>query len=258
MTTTQAPQRPTESLSTSAGDRKRVIVVAGAAAVVVTVLAVILLVGYVPLPDFPQLADDPDPSIPGMVAFLHDAGEARCIALVPAAGGPATDVVCRADLEVTELAWTDEGLLAFTTYASQGPQVVLIDPQTGSELDRMRWREPEDGAIWSAQRAQRDDGARLLYEQRLGGEAAVRIRQPDGAIREVFQVRGPADYAIASAQWSPDGAWILVTDSRGRLIVVAAEGEPAPRILLTESEGFPAAAWSIAGDSTYTVAPIAP
>jgi hypothetical protein len=254
MTTIQAPQRQHEPVETGGHQRRWIIAVVGAAAIVLTVLVVILGVGYVPLPALPNLADNPDPSIPGTVAYLHDVGDARCIAVVPAGGGPATDAICRPVLEISELAWTGDGLLVFVNYAYEGPQVVLLDPETGDELDRLRWRDPDGEGIWAWQRARREDGARLLYEQRLGGEVVIRIRQPDGELRELLRLEGPADYAIVDAQWSPDGEWILATDSRGRLIVLAAAGEPAPR-LLAESEGFPTAAWTIEGDSTYTVDP---
>jgi hypothetical protein len=252
MTTIHAPQQPTEAVPTRGHDRRWTLGVAGAAVVVVTVLAVILLVGYVPLPVFPQLADDPDPRILGTVAYVHDVGEARCIALVPAGGGTATDLICRPGLEVSEIAWTEDGLVAFTTYVHEGLFLALIDPETGSEVNRMPLRDPLGEGAWTADRARRDDGARLLYEQRMGGEAVVRVRQPDGEIRELVRVEGPADYGIVHAQWSPDGEWILATDTRGRMFITTGTGDPAPRILV-EGVGFPAAAWAIEGEATYTV-----
>ncbi len=65
----------------------------------------------------------------------------------------------------------------------------------------------------------------------------------------------PSNYRFIDPQWSPDGQFVLASDSEGRLLVLDAEGEVAPRVLVeTGEEGRDvAAAWYIEGNSTYTV-----
>ena len=51
--------------------RKAVISAIAAVVVVGLVVGLVLVLAVIPLPDFPSLADDPDPSISGTVAFAR-------------------------------------------------------------------------------------------------------------------------------------------------------------------------------------------
>jgi hypothetical protein len=244
----QIQDRPTAT----AGIRsRRVIAIAGAAVIVVAVTLLILVVGLVPLPSFPRLADTPDAAIPGTIAYVRGDAERVCVSTVPAGGGPARDVVCRR-FGLDAVAWTAGGALAVTTYDGPVPEIIVFDASTGAELDRVEWR--RDGPVeeWSRQRLSRPDGARLLLGEGVPGQAVVRVREPDGSSRVLFRADGPQDYTVTGAQWAPDGRWVLIADSRGRLLIVAAEGGANPRIVADRAHGFGGFAWHIPGETTYT------
>ena len=60
----------------------------------------------------------------------------------------------------------------------------------------------------------------------------------DGEDRTVLKVTDPGDYFLNSARWSPVGRWILVHDNLNRVIVMVADGDPKPRILLRDADLF--------------------
>jgi hypothetical protein len=247
------------------GDRRAVIAIVGAVVVVVGAFLGIVAAGLVPLPDFPVLADDPDPAIPGTVAYLDVEGNDLCIMTVPAGGGPSREVACLQRVGPgADLAWTAEGRIAARVYVERGLDIVVYDPRSGTEVERIevfprhRGVERTDvvGAFAEIDRTVRTDGARLRVEDPREGRAVLLVRDPDGGERELLTLDGPRDYRLSSAQWSPDGQWILVADSRGRLIVLDSEGE-RPRLLAHDGEQrqwwIPSPTWFVPGDATYTV-----
>lgn len=236
---------------------RRTLVAAGLAVLVAAaVTAVILVFGYVPLPAFPSLADRPDPSIPGTVAFVRWDRE-PCVFTVPASGGEPHEVLCRSDHAFIQdpVAWTPDGRLLVHAYEEfGGPVVMVVDPVSGQELDRIGLDERTGpGRLFEADRAraEREDGARVLTARR--DPVSVAVRLPDGETRVLFEVdRAPRDYAFFRGQWSPDGGWILVEDSHRRLVVMGADGEPGPQVLAVEASG---AAWYVPGHDAYTIDP---
>jgi dipeptidyl aminopeptidase/acylaminoacyl peptidase len=208
------------------------LVVAGV--VVVGTIVGIVVAGHVPLPAMPSLADAPDPSVPGTIAFARGDWEAACLATVPAGGGDVTSLRCSSRMPEA-LAWTIDGDLAVTMWDEpspfdEGPQLTIVDPATGEDVDRPLVREPVD---WASDRRVRDeDGARLVVVPNGDGEISLRVRLADGTTTDLAHLTGPRDYGIVSVQWSPDGAWVLAMDTRGRLFLVGADGTPGPRLLV--------------------------
>ena len=109
---------------------------------------------------------------------------------------------------------------------------------------------------WVVDRMVQADGTRLLVPFARDGVAVLRVQDPDGTVTELPRLEGPADYQIATAQWSPDGDWVLASDSRGRVFVLATDGDPGPR-LLADAGGRDAPvvvpAWHVPDVGTYTV-----
>lgn len=254
--TTQAPPRMQAS-ATPTPRHRPAIAIAGAAVVVVVTILMILVFGLVPVPSFPSLAEEPDPSVPGTVAFVRSDQEQQCLSIVPAGGGEITDLQCTTEWYGLEaLAWTPDGALAAAAYAGGAPEVAVFDTTTGEEVDRVAVGDPDPVAAWQRERQERDDGSRLLLSGGVGGEATLRVRDPDGSRRDLIHVEGPRDYRFTAAQWSPDGAWVLVADTRGRLLVVAAEGDPNPRTLVAGRGDVPQGfAWYVPGETAYTFEP---
>jgi hypothetical protein len=235
--------------------------IVAAAVVVIAAIVIILTVGLVPLPDLPSLADDPDPAIPGTIAYVHGTWEDACIAIVPAGGGESSDVWC--DRQPPEVvAFTPDGLLLVSGWFdppidARGPAILVIDPQTGEQVDEViaEHRVPDR---WTADRTRREDGTVLRPDAPERGVAELRVGAPGEQPQTILRLEGPRDYEFIETQWSPDGAWILAVDSRGRLLIVGADGTPAAR-LLTETDGdqwlATRVAWWIPDNAIYTVDP---
>lgn len=228
-----ATSSPSAASPDGPGPLRTALAVTAAGLVVAGTIAVIVVAGYVPLPPMPELAADPDPDLPGTIAFVHGSWEDACLATVAASGAEPVDLRCGEPVPQS-LAWTIEGDLAVAGWDEfarepDGATMTVLDAATGQELDRfaVTW----ETITWPTDRTERADGARLLASGMREGRAVLEVRDADGATRELLRVEGPRDYGIVSAQWSPDGEWVLAADTRGRLFVVAADGEPGPRLV---------------------------
>lgn len=237
-------------------DRRAVVSIVGAVLVLLLVTVIIVVFGVIPLPEFASLADQPDPSVPGTVAYLG-VDEDPCLFTVQASGGEPHEVWCGREF-VEFPVWSSDGLLVLTDW-SAGPTYLLIDPATGTEVDRVpvgdQGAEGEPPPRRLDERRERADGAVVRTDGRGNGEAAVVVRFPDGSEQTIVSVKdAPADYYFYEAQWSPDGDWVLVTDNAGRLLIVGADGTPGARVLVAGLQDWGAqAAWYIPGNDTYTV-----
>ena len=236
--------------------RRAVVSIVGAGLVVLLVMVIILVFGVIPLPDFPSLADQPDPSIPGTVAYVgFDGGP--CLFTVPASGGETREVWCGREYVEFPM-WSSDGLLVLNDWTVE-PTYLVIDPVSGTEVDRLpigdQGADAEPIPYPLDKRRERADGAIVLVEGRGNGEAEVVVRLSDGSERMILSVTdAPSDYYFHESQWSPDGEWVLITDNAGRLLIVGANGTPDARVLVDDLQDWGAqAAWYIPGNDTYTV-----
>lgn len=250
---TRGPSGLAEPPAARDDQRRRRLWGAVGAAVVLLATTAIIVVGRIPLPDFPSLAAAPDDAIPGVVAYVEGGRDGSCVMVVAASGLEPREVACRFDW-VDALAWTAAGDLVVLSYAGMGPEVVVLDADDGRVLERISTDSPpdpfalhRDRQVWEGQRLEVDDDG--------AGHPVVRVHA-DGGSRLLIAAEGPRDYRFESAQWSPDGDWALVLDSRGRLLVVGADATPGPRMLAdAEEPGYTAPAWHIPGNDTFTVDP---
>ncbi|MDR9452236.1 MAG: hypothetical protein RI637_13585 [Acidimicrobiia bacterium] len=237
-------------------ERRAIVSIVAAVSVLVVVTVIIFIFGVIPLPDFPSLAEQPDPSIPGTVAYVAFDDD-PCLVTVPASGGGVVERVWCGRQYVEFPSWTADGLLVVVDYTAQ-PSYLLIDPTTGTAVDRIpqdnQPGEPVPLPYPSTVRQERPDGARVRTDGLRGGEASVIVRI-NGEDQTILTVENaPSDYSFIDAQWSPDGAWVLVSDTAGRLLIVGADGNPAARVLVDGLQEWGAqAAWYIPGNGTYTV-----
>ena len=241
-------------------ERRAIVSIVAAVSVLVAVTAIIFVFGVIPLPDFPSLAEQPDSSIPGTVAYLafeNEFGNEPCLVTVPASGGRVVEWVWCGRQYVEFPSWTADGLLVVVDYTAQ-PSYLLIDPATGTAVDRIpqdnQPGEPVPLPYSSTVRQERPDGARVRTDGGRGGDASVVVRI-NGEDQTILSVENaPSDYSFIDVQWSPDGAWVLVSDTAGRLLIVGADGNPGARVLVDGLQPYGAqAAWYIPGNTTYTV-----
>ena len=215
-----------------------------AAGVALAVAAAIWAFGIAPLPDYRSLADDPDPSIPGRIAFVR-LGERTCLHVVPARGGPATRFLCSDEESWGRgqvawfggpIRWTRDGRIVVQAFGPAGSEAIVVDPETGRVLERISVQEPIAERPLPGTDDVRSDGAKLIVRP-AGEDAALGIAPVDASPREVARVSGPPTYAFWEARWSPDGEWILVRDSNEDLLVARAREGAELRLLADRVSG---------------------
>lgn len=200
-----------------------------------------------PAPEFSSLADAPDPTLRGTVAYFAvttDAAagtESGCVRIVAAAGAPSKDVLCvvageyetgpqlaflpDGRLEVTMFRWpTEQGLTA-------GWQKV-VDVRSGEVEDVPAGLVPS--APTPAGPIVTPSGERIAGSSE-GGTAEISVTDAGGATRVLMTAEVAPDYQIR-AIWSPTWEWALAYD--GRLLVVTAGESPQTRVLVGEAGGF--------------------
>ncbi len=236
--------------------RRRAIVWSGAAIVVIAVGVMSLLQVDAP-PSYPSLSAEPDSSIPGTVAYIHHAtGQGECLYTVAASGGEPRRVTCK-DGRVKGLAWVSDGRILLRWKVDGQHLYVQVDADTGKEVssvpaadlskaDRRRTNDVLDSWYGKKKRA---DGAVLRMPN-----YRVIVRFPEGEKQTILKLDDDVSstYSFFDMQWAPDGEWVLLSDSEGRLLIVAADGDPSARILAGKGSGY-TAAWHIPGNPTYTV-----
>ncbi len=232
--------------------RKALISIIAALVVVGVVVVLVLTLAVIPLPEFPRLADDPDPAIPGTVAFARWEDEGTCVLTVPASGGEPTEIYCEENGGFGEFSpgWTPDGLLIVEEFGPRGEAFVLVDPDNGEVVERVDFRMDEEGPP-GRDMVVYEEGPNVFIDGRRGSAQLI-LETASGTERVLLEAEGPADYWLDWARLSPDRAWVLVQDSEGRLLVAATEGDPNVRILAEDVEGWMAAAWYIPGYDEWT------
>ena len=191
------------------------------------------------------------------LAFDNDFGNEPCLVTVPASGGSVVEWVWCGRQYVEFPSWTADGLPVVVDYTAQ-PSYLLIDPTTGTAVNRIpqdnQPGEPVPLPYPSAVRQERSTvpGSGPMAGAAGSASVVVRINGEDQTILSVENA--PSDYSFIDVQWSPDGAWVLVSDTAGRLLIVGADGNPGARVLVDGLQPYGAqAAWYIPGNTTYTV-----
>ena len=129
---------------------------------------------------------------------------------------------------------------------------LIVEPATGETSERVAIGdvEMEIARLWD-QYGTSTDGSTLLTRT-SEGQATLWVEEATGTRRTILEAEGPKDYSFNSASWSPDEEWILLQDSEGRLIIVAAEGDPNPRVVAESSNGWMTASWFMPGRTEGT------
>lgn len=243
-----------------------------AGAIVVVAIAVIVIFGFVPTPKYPPVAEEPDPELSGLIAYSipEDSDHAdefgsRCVYVIELPGGQSSEITCREEIGWS-MAWTDDGWLiveSFDQFSEFEPEfhefepefddfgLALIEPVEGGVFETVSY-EGDPNFLFSDHRQTRQDGTRVRVED--GGTTVV-LLSPDGSTTDLFgSDSAPSNYRFNEAQWSPDGDYVLVVDTEGRIIVASASGDPRPRVVADTGHEYEVTmAWYLPGNATYTV-----
>jgi len=197
-----------------------------AAVLVVGVVVLVLVLGVARPPALPTVAEQPDPAPPASVAWTRWQEGFACVDTL-APDGTVTEIAC--DLQGEEiLAWDADGIALWVW----GPRemVEILDPATGEVVDTR----PASGQLlderpMDALRVRHDDG-RLTVQLRDTGEV-------------LWEVDAHANYRVREGSLSPDGEWVAMFDSAGRLLVAPTDGSVEPRVWHEDDEQWQSPVW---------------
>lgn len=251
--------------------------VAVALGVVLSITAVVIVLGVIdesrPIPDFPSLTAQPDPSLKGTIAYTAPTG---CVRLISASGARQKDLYClpkedgsqiaKVGKEVgPQLVWRPDGRLEITMFRmdfaamkdqKKAPPLVgawqkIVNVETGAVEDVPAGQVPT--ALNRSSRKTVDPGGRRVVAVSDGLTGKVRIDLVEVAgTRTIMSAHGPGKYgySLGAAFWSPNWQWVAADD--GRILVVTTGKNPTTRILVTargvRSGGAEGATFAVTGE----------
>lgn len=190
-----------------------------------------------PTPDFPALADDPDPSLHGTVAFWKPYPNDDCVYVVAASGGTPTELTCFEDGDGGggELAWLADGRLQVTAYATDQESATvrkIVNIETGqveTVTDEIPDRsDPPSEAL--------GPNGEVITSSSSRGNLTVTLTTDQGT-RTLLSVGAPDTYTLSPPAWDPDGDWFVVKDDLDRLLIITTSNPSQTRILINGGWG---------------------
>ena len=239
--------------------RRRTAMIVGAAIAVIAVVA--LVVGFLtfqsltrPVPHFASLAEHPDSSLQGTVAYFAD--QTRCVKIVAAAGGPARTVFCLPKMDVQQavkqgkeigpqLVWLPSGRLQVTMFRMTPPPKPgaapalhrgwqkIVDVRTGKVQDVPAADVPSQPNQQTHPMVS-PSGQRISWTSDRG-QVKVMLTDRNGSSRTLLSVQGPSNYTygLGAAFWAPNWQWIAADD--GRILIITTRHPAVTRVLTGES-----------------------
>lgn len=184
-------------------------------------------------PDFASLAEQPDDSLVGTIAFISTRNDSRCVDVVSASGRNLKEVACFA-AQPERVEWLDDQRLRVLSFGPlERPQERwgrIVDVRTGvsQELAMVevpsRPTEVEQTGPGGATVAARTSGGRL--------EVTLTVDRSD---RTLLSVGAPSSYTWSSFAWSPTGEWFVAKDDLDRLLLVTTADPSVTRVLATDA-----------------------
>lgn len=219
-------------------------VAVAAAAAVVAAIGIDLWQANRPIPEFPSLADSPDPSLEGTVAYYDT--DAGCVRIADASGAAVEDAYCfdaADDDNGPQLAFRPDGRLEVTMFTwPQGGELAakwqrLVDVASG-EVEEVPIADVPDEPTQSPIPAVGPDGQTVTYESK-SGTITVKLTS-DAGTRTLLSATGPeGSYQVSPGGqpvWSPDGDWIMLDD--GRLLLITTADPSQTRVLVDPVGGL--------------------
>ncbi len=213
-----------------------------------------------PIPSFASLAQTPDPTLSGTVAYFDAQG--RCVRIVAAAGQPSKSVYCLPaegpQQWVTvgkpagpQLVWRPDGRLEITMFRMKpDPNAKtarpltagwqrIVDVRTGAVEDVPAAQVPSTPVGWPDTTTS-PSGQKVAYTfNAMNGSATVTLTDTSGT-RTLLSVQGPGKYGyqFGPVFFAPNWKWIAATDTANGRILVITPADPSVTRVLVESPGF--------------------
>jgi hypothetical protein len=207
------------------------------------------------VPQFPSLAEHPDPSLQGTVAYYNEQNP-QCVKVVAAAGRPVKTFCLQWPASAPaknakegkpvgpQLVWLPGGRLQVTMFRMTPPAKPgavpalhrgwqkIIDVRTGEVEDVPAANVPSQPNR-STRRMVSPGGQRISWSSR-DGQIKVMLTGRN-ATRTLLSAHGPGEYTygLNSAFWAPNWQWIAAED--GRILIITTGHPPLTRVLSTEN-----------------------
>jgi hypothetical protein len=212
-----------------------------------------------PIPSFPSLADHPDPSLSGTVAYYNS--QSGCISIVAAAGQPSKQVWCLPKEGPStwvnvgkpagpQLVWLKDGRLEVTMFRwlptpdkKRAPELrpgwqKIIDVRTGA-VENVPTSQLPSSPNLTTEPTTSPSGNRITWtSDQSTGKANVFVTDASGSKRTLLSVHGPGEYTyqFGPAFWAPNYQWIAAADD-GRILVITPSDPAVTRVLRTGTGG---------------------
>jgi hypothetical protein len=202
-----------------------------------------------PNPVFPSLADNPDPSLQGTVAYFDLM--TFCVRIVAAAGRPSQDVLCLTEDQFYHspqdgygplLAWLPDGRLQVTALLwgerqaeaeAAGWWQKIVDVTTGA-VEEVPAAEVPNTLPETTEPAPGPNGEQIEVISD-GGRVEIVLTDAAGS-RTLLSAEGNPDYWVkVPPTWSPDGRWIVVENGPGEILLITVDDPAVTRVLATNA-----------------------
>jgi hypothetical protein len=220
MTAPPTDVRPVTPEAGSGSVARNLLYLVAAAVLIIGVVVAVLLFGVHRPPALAPVVPGQAPEPPASLAWSGWDGSSECLHVVDPSG-QTREVTC--GLDGGELvAWDDEGIVLLH-WTGAGQRLETIDPDSGGVVSTRTARDLE-----AAMDHEREFGDTALYSRWRDGVLTVTGDAPGDTV--LWTVEAPESYRVDRGVLAPDGSVIAAADTTGRLLVLDAAGEAAPRI----------------------------
>jgi len=203
-----------------------------------------------PVPRFESLAEHPDKTLQGTVAYFAD--QSGCVRIVAAAGSPSKDVLCISPQDVKkaqalgkeigpQLVWLGNGRLEVTMFRmpkTGGPGFSpgwqkIVDVRTGKVKDVPAADVPPAPNLQTRPTVSPAGERIIMTSDPASGRIKIVLAATTGS-RTLLSAHGPPSYTygLHAAFWAPNWQWIAADDGR---ILIITTGHPSLIRVLTDA-----------------------
>lgn len=196
----------------------------GVAAVVAAVVAVgvVAFQSATKTPHFPKLADTPDQTLHGTVAYWNY----NCVTVASISGAATRQVVCNSNGEVAPIenvVWLPDGRLQVMT----GTDAYAVHDVVRGTSEVISASEAVPVPSESSSTNSRGETVAATND---GGHVTVTVAGANST-RTLLDANGGDQYSIGTPQWSADESVVLVHDAADRILVITTGEQPTTRTL---------------------------
>jgi hypothetical protein len=192
----------------SAHERGSLAYLLGAVGLIAIVGVLVMVFGVVHPPSLPSISSA-HVTPPAGVAWTQFDDVDNCTALMVARPDGSVDRLACDDIGGDVLAWTADGIVT-QSWAPSGQVLITRDATTGDVVTRQTTTADYGGNFASS-----------VSSFRRGGSLVVSL-DPGG--QELWTVKVRTGYEVRAGAKSPDRAWVVMTDTADRLLLVSASG----------------------------------